>query len=510
LSKERRPLLSGNPLRTACAVIALVSLVFAAGVLADATPAAARIFNVAIVDRSSSNFHDGDFDLSDAISFPLTPSDGIVGNSGFSLDTFFAPVGSTVWIGVSTEDAGSITADSDSFGTFTQALCNDNNNNGQDFEEPADACVNMVGLSTSQLIIPNTGNSFDHQPPALLPRMGLAIAYKCPAITGTTHIVIGQGTSIFDFFMVCHGFLARTSIAATSTQLEILPQFGSTDHSLLRLDLFDANGGIVAGYEVDWSVDRCGIETDAVDTVDEVIAVLGGAVDITETVGPDGTSPQLDEARNLVFDFNGDGRLDALSMAIVHCEPGHSPTLDPGVIHVTARATRPGSPTVVTTFVLNLLGPPNKIILSAAPTSVRCGEKVTATAVVVDAINQTVSDNTPVEYVVNLGGTGTAARIFGPIAPISSGVGPTTKGVSTFFLLTSTANVGTYEIVASADGLPNQARITATTSVSCFVPPGETPSPAAAAPAPTVVAPAGSTTAGAAVRPPNTGSGGLR
>jgi hypothetical protein len=505
LSKERRSVLSGRSLRSAAAVLVLFSLAVIGAFAGSPDTASARIFNVAIVDRGSPGFNDGDYDLTDAIFFPLTPSDGIVGNSGFSLDTFFAPIGSTVWIGVSTEDAGSISADSNDYGVFTKALCNDNNGNSLDFEDPGDSCVGMTGLHTDRLTIPQAGNSFDHQPLAALPRYGLAIAFQCPSTPGTTTMVIGQSSSIFTFFMVCHGLLANASISATVTQLEILPQYGSIDHSLLRLNLFDEFGGIVAGYEVDWSVDRCGIETDAVNTVDEVLAVLGGAVDITKTVGPDAESPQLDDARNLVFDFNGDGRLDALSMAIVHCEPGHSPTLTPGVINVTARITRPGSPTLITTFVLNLLGPPAKIIISANPTSVRCGEKVTVSTVVVDAINQTVSDNTPVEYVVNYGGTGTAARLFAPISPVSSGLGLTIKGQSSYFLLTSNANVGPYEIVASAKGLPDQPPIVAETTITCFLPPGESPAPASSA---TAVAPSGANVA--AVRPPNTGDGGLR
>jgi hypothetical protein len=508
LSKERRALLPLHLPRSLLAALALVSVLASAALLHEATPAGARIFNVNVVDPALPGFNDGDFDLIDAQIFFLTPSDGIVGNSGFSLDTYFATVDSVVWFGISAEEgAGSITADSGGYGTFIKALCNDNNNNGQDFEDPADTCVNMSGVSTQHLIIPDAGNSLDHQPtPPGQARFGIALAFRCQSNSGIAHITIGQGVSTFDFFMVCHGLLARGTIAATATQLEILPQIGSTAHSLLRLDLFDAAGGIVAGYEVDWSVDRCAIESSDVDSVDEVLSALAGQLNVPRSAAPDTESPQLDTARNLVFDFNGDGLLESLSMAIVHCEPGHSPTTTPGPIHVTARASRPGAPTLTFSFLLNLIGPPAKIIVSATPTSLRCGEKSTVTAVVVDSINQTVSDNTPIEFVVNYGGTGVVGRILGPVAPLASGVGVTTNGVAPFFVLTSDQNVGTYEIVATAEGFPNQPPVTASTQISCFVP----ATPAAAAPAATAVAPAGAQTSTAAVRPPNTGDGGLR
>jgi hypothetical protein len=172
---------------------------------------------------------------------------------------------------------------------------------------------------------------------------------------------------------------------------------------------------------------------------------------------------------------------------------------------VTARATRAGDPTIVFSILLNLVGPPANILISASPTQVRCGEKSTVTAIVVDSAGQTVSDNTSVEFVVNLGGTGTAGRIFGPVAPLSSGIGFTAKGIATFLVLTSEVNVGTYDIVAQADVPPDRQAPTASTRISCSVP-AAAPTAAAAAAAPvatTVAAPA------SPVRPPNTGDGGL-
>jgi len=513
LSKERQRPLSPSPLRFLPLLLATLALLVGVGVLREVAPADARVFSVAIVDPASPGFHNDDFNLADAVVFPLTPSDGRVGIGPFNFDTFFAPVGSTVWLGIAVDEgAGDVTVDSNDYGTFTKALCNDNNGDGQDFNDPSDSCKDTSGMATDHLVIPDALNSLDHQPPAAFSRMGLGVAFQCQANPGTALVTVGQGTFTFQFFIVCTAPLAQARISATATQLEITPQPGSTAHSLLRLDLTDALGGIVAGYEVDWSVDRCGIETGAVDNVgpqpenlNEAFNVLNGITPIAGTEGPDADSPQLDSARNLVGDFNNAGLLESISLAIVHCEPGHSPTNMPGPIHVKAHISKAGEPSLDVTFLMNLVGPPSAITLSASPTRVECGEKVVVTAAVTDAIGQPVSDLTPVEFVVNLGGTGTSGKLAGLVAPVSSGVGVTYGGVATFFLLTSDVHVGEYNVVAQSQTQFNLAPAVATTSVSCFNP-SPTPAPAQAAAAPTAAAPAAATT----VRPPNTGDGGLR
>jgi hypothetical protein len=264
---------------------------------------------------------------------------------------------------------------------------------------------------------------------------------------------------------------------------------------------------------VEWSVDKCAIETSGVDGVpdepgepvlQEVLDVLQGVVEPSETAAPDTESPQVDAARNVVFDFNGDGVLEAISLAVIHCEPGHSPTTaQPGPINIRARVDRPGEDPKVFTFSINVIGPPAQIFLEARPTNVVCGEKITVGAVVVDVLGQPVSDNTPIEFVTNFGGTGTAGAIRGIIAPLSSTIGRTLDGKATFFLLTSNVNVGNYDVVALSEGIFSTPPVRSTISVSCFRPATATPAPAA-----TIVAP--STGTGVTVRPPNTGDAGLR
>ena len=482
--------------------------------LHDAAPARAVIFSVSIVDPLSSGFRDNDFDLFDAQILLLQNSDGTPGNAGLINDTFFAPVGGTVWIGIAAEEGGDeLVIDSDDYGVFTKALCNDTNNDGKDFRDPADACVSVEGLNTDRLIIDDGENVLDHIPLGPLPRMGVGVAFQCEDGPGIADILIEQGPVAFHFFIVCHGSLAATQFSATATKLEIWPQPGSTAHSLIRLQLFDKSGGIVAGYEVEWSVDKCAIETEGVDGVvdtpgeeplEEVLAVLQGLVSPGDTVAPDTESPQVDAARNIVFDFNGDGVLEAISLAVVHCEPWHSPSpAQPGPITIKARITKDGEDPRVATFTINVIGPPAKIFLQASPTRVVCGEKIVVDAVVVDVLGQPVSDNTPIEFVTNFGGTGTAGAIRGLVAPLSSTISRTLSGTTRFFLLTSSVNVGNYDVIAESEGIFSTPPVTASVSVSCFVPATPTPVPAA-----TVVAPATGT--GVTVRPPNTGDGGLR
>jgi hypothetical protein len=513
LSKERRFPLLGSP-----AIAVILAIILAAFGLREASPVNALVFAVAIVDPSDDGFDDGDFDLSDAQIFPLNTSDGVVGNSGLVFDTFFAGVGETVWIGISVEEGGGeLTIDSNDYGTFTEVLCNDTDNDGDDFERPDDSCVSTEGLGTDRLIVDDDENVLDHQPPGPTPRMGVGVAFECEDGPGIAEVHIGQDGDSFDFFIVCHGQLATAVLSATATRLEVDPQLGSTAHSLIRLQLFDQFGGIVAGYEVDWFVDRCGIETSDVDGVadepgevalQEVLEILSGQVQPEETVGPDAESPQHDAARNVVFDFNGDGVLEAISLAVIHCEPGHSPTSpSPGPINIRARVNRAGEPPRDFFLTINLIGPPAKIFLTASPTNVRCGEKIVVTATVVDILNQPVSDNTPIEFVTNFGGTGTAGALRGVVAPLMSTVSRTLNGQATFFLLTSNFNVGRYDVVAEVDGIFSTPPVNAFVSVSCFLPP--TPGPAA-----TVVAPSTGTGVQAApavtVRPPSTGDAGLR
>jgi hypothetical protein len=209
-----------------------------------------------------------------------------------------------------------------------------------------------------------------------------------------------------------------------------------------------------------------------------------------------------------------------------------------------------GSQNIVLTQTITVVGPPASVTVTAAPTSLLCGEKATITADVKDSIGQAVSDHTRVELVSNFGATigGTGATLgfpgVGPVNPVSSSAAETFSGKATAFVLTSTEHVGPYEVVVTTGGstggyltgtpnlgnwiglnqplgflaqqglspvtgvyqLSNQvgafstAPVSAQVTVTCALP---------AAPVPVVQAPIAAPRTGEGIRPPNTGDAGL-
>ncbi len=164
------------------------------------------------------------------------------------------------------------------------------------------------------------------------------------------------------------------------------------------------------------------------------------------------------------------------------------------------------------------------ITVTAAPTSVTCGEKAAVQVSLADAAGQPVSDHTLVEAATNFGGvlagTGAIAGQQGLVSPVSSTVAETFGGTTTFYLLTSATHEGSYEVVVTTGGagyltgthrqrlhglqrssgwLPQPASVSVQVTVNCSAP--ATPVP------PTIVAP--NTGGGGVITPPNTGDAGL-
>jgi hypothetical protein len=176
---------------------------------------------------------------------------------------------------------------------------------------------------------------------------------------------------------------------------------------------------------------------------------------------------------------------------------------------------------------VTVVGPPaaNGVTVTAAPATVSCGEKATISVAVNDSIGQPVSDHTLVEAVTNAGGvlagTGAVAGQAGLVTPVSSTVAETFGGKATFYLLTSTANVGKYEVVVTTGGgggvtgqlvnggvttnllggLFTTAPISVQVTVECTV-------PQVAAPVTNPPTGTGPNT-GQGIRPPSTGDAGL-
>jgi hypothetical protein len=121
---------------------------------------------------------------------------------------------------------------------------------------------------------------------------------------------------------------------------------------------------------------------------------------------------------------------------------------------------------------------------------------------VTDAINQKVSDHTLVELITNYGGVigGTGSSLFFQnVNPLSSSTAETFGGVATAYLLTSTAHVGAYEVVAASGGtllggVFSTPVVTSQVTVTC-----STAAPAVTAPS----------TGTGSISPPNTGDAGL-
>jgi hypothetical protein len=145
---------------------------------------------------------------------------------------------------------------------------------------------------------------------------------------------------------------------------------------------------------------------------------------------------------------------DGIVSACVYVSDDADPGITPGKINIQAIIETPGgafsgttinpwlySPfgaqNIILTQSITVVGPPASVTVTAAPTSLLCGEKSTITADVKDSIGQAVSDHTRVELVSNAGSTigGTGATLgfpgTGPVNPISSSAAETFSGVAT-------------------------------------------------------------------------------
>jgi hypothetical protein len=270
---------------------------------------------------------------------------------------------------------------------------------------------------------------------------------------------------------ICYNAPTTVTLTATPTTVESAPAIGNIAHSLLVLTLTDAGGQpTVPGWAVDWTVGgRCVIDALTESQYDSVNALFlaykssnpASAAAIESNLGSNtdlSTGAPL-TASSTANSFNIDGSTapgyqpKSIAAAVLHCEGA-----TPGVASVRAELDRSPLSDLAATADVTVVGPPAFITMTAAPSKVICGEKATILVTVTDAINQKVSDHTVVELITNYGGVigGTGATLafpgVNPVTPLSSGAAETFGGVATAYLLTSTAHVGAYEVVASAGG----------------------------------------------------------
>lgn len=325
--------------------------------------------------------------------------------------------------------------------------------------------------------------------------------------------------------ITCHGPVEAGKMSATPSPIEIVPAQGSVAHSLVTVEVEDADGNPVDGAHVVFTTDRCAIESElAMAEYDEVKALFGAynrlapitAIEIEESPaaedGPDSATRQQEEVDTI----------DGIAATVLHCDPIHAPGVTPGPARITAVIERPGEDFILQ-VVVQVVGPPAPNGLSAigSPANLICGEKAQIEATVLDAIGQFVSDHTLVEITTNYGGvlagTGAVAGQAGPVVPLSSTVAETFGGKATFFLLTSDAHVGKYEVVITTGGGAGVTGSNQTGSGGLLgglwtTPPVsvqltfECAQPAAPAPAaPTTTGPS----TGQSIKPPSTGDAGL-
>ncbi len=379
-----------------------------------------------------------------------------------------------------------------------------------------------------------------------------------PGVFDLSFAVNGGGAKSIE--VVCGSDAETAEIFAVPTSIEINPSIANVAHSLVWISIKGDNGEVAfPGTEVQWTTDRCAIESTTVDTEDEFEAAetlfrginplspaTAKAVEesVYATTGPDGASRQQEEVNSFKVVGSAAGGLveRTISAVVLHCDPIHAPSVTPGPAVVTAYIERgdndiddndldgdiSDNDDLVIKTTVTVVGPPaaNGVTVTAAPASLACGEKATITVDVKDAAGQPVSDHTFVEAVTNAGGvlagTGAVAGQAGLVTPVSSTVAETFGGKVTFYLLTSTANVGKYEVVVTTGGgggvtgqlanggvstnllggLFTTAPISVQVTVECTVP----AAPVVVAPAaPTNTAPA----TGQGIRPPSTGDAGL-
>jgi hypothetical protein len=339
--------------------------------------------------------------------------------------------------------------------------------------------------------------------------------------------------------VTCRGAPSSLStISASPTTVEIVPALGNVSHSLITVTLLDSKGNPAGpGYEVDFTTNRCSVESSGVDTVDEWLAaatvfrnlnaaVPSTAADIESSPAATAAVDPVRQADQMVSiqlpptpaspTLDGVAQGASVAGTVLGCNPGDAvPTATPGVATVTAIIEVLNGQDIVLSTNVTVVGPPASITVAANPTTLRCGEKATITAVIRDSIGQNVSEHTRAESVTNqggvLGGTGAVAGLAGPVVPLSSTVTETFGGVATFFLLTSENHSGPYEVVVtsggsgavtgSLGGVFSTPPVSAQVTVTCTIPVVAAP----VAPAPTVTAPR----TGTGIQPPNTGDAGL-
>jgi hypothetical protein len=337
----------------------------------------------------------------------------------------------------------------------------------------------------------------------------------------------------------------NSTITAIPTRVEIVPAAGSVSHSLVFVNLKDKdNNPAFFGGDVFFQTDKCSIESSYFDNSDP--AVRETNFEATETLFrnyqvnffpssvavegsaaalklPDTGAPQEDNTTSFQV-TSGSGTVRTVAAAILFCGPDAAQNVTPGTANITAIVEVLDGSDVVLKTTVTVVGPPaGPILVAADQSNVKCGDRATITVTVKDAAGQNVSDHTRVEAITNaggvLGGTGSTLGNFDNVNPVSSTVAETFNGVATFYLITSEAQPGLYDVTVSTGGggavsgqqlgglfstpvVTGHVQVTCASQVPTLV---AVQQPAAPAPSATITAPR----TGQGITAPNTGDAGL-
>jgi hypothetical protein len=320
---------------------------------------------------------------------------------------------------------------------------------------------------------------------------GSTLNYTCLAGGTVTFTFTQGGSSITSSAVTCAGVnAAETTITLSRNTVETEPVGESESFVVTTIDVEDASGNDVLGAEV-----NCIAPAGACEAVTSVAvgSTDSDGDDIPDACDPADTTPLQDE---VATNSGGDAFFVWCSKYIN--DAGAEVVVAPGTYILTFVITTPLTTiSVLETATIRVVGPPASLTITAAPTSLVCGEKATITGTVRDAIGQNVSDETPVLLDTNIGG------VVAPGGSVIGGTGgtvlETSGGAFTGFLLTSTQNSGPYEVVASVE-TTNGRFISAQVTVTCSgAVAGAVPTSAAVRPPST----------GTGITPPSTGDGGL-
>jgi class 3 adenylate cyclase len=193
----------------------------------------------------------------------------------------------------------------------------------------------------------------------------------------------------------------RLELYARPSVLHVIPPPGATSEARLAAVAVDDFERRIAGRPVHVSVDRGALRAGS----EAWAKSIGG------TTSPDG-----------LFNFEYSSAVDT-----------GPPT--PGLATIDVTVSLASGQVLSEKQYLTVVGPPASITIAASPAAVRCGEAVTITTTVKDAIGQSVGDGHKVQFWTNVGG-----RLARPIED-------TWNGVATTFLLTSRLHDGPYVII---------------------------------------------------------------